>query len=144
MNLAVYQMFRFPVEYSERSSCRRIALRLVTAVRALNEFVGARVGRFDLCPPLLRGSSPTAWWFLRCRPEGARVEVHLQADRSEASFAAIGISPSELRKLPREERQAILAATSALAEEVYRDDKDLTGFVAFSEEIDDDSGNSGI
>lgn len=77
-------------------------------------------------------------------PEGARVEVHLQADRSEASFAAIGISPSELRKLPREERQAILAATSALAEEVYRDDKDLTGFVAFSEEIDDDSGNSGI
>jgi hypothetical protein len=69
-------------------------------------------------------------------PEGARVEIHLQADQPPASSH---MTPSELRKLPREQRQAILAAAAAFAEEVYRDDKDLTGFDAFSEELDDDS-----
>jgi hypothetical protein len=72
-------------------------------------------------------------------PEGARVKIYVQADRPEASPAALRMTPGELRKLPREERQAIFAATAALAEEVYREDKDLTGFAAFSEEIDDDS-----
>jgi hypothetical protein len=44
------------------------------------------------------------------------------------------------RKLPRAERQAILAAAAALAEEDYRSDKDITGFDAFSEEeLDDDT-----
>ena len=41
--------------------------------------------------------------------------------------------------MPREERQAILAAAAAMAEPDYRDDKELTGFDAFSEEeLDDD------
>jgi hypothetical protein len=40
--------------------------------------------------------------------------------------------------MPRKERQAILAAAALLAEQDYRDDKDLTGFDAFSEEVDDD------
>jgi len=40
-----------------------------------------------------------------------------------------------LRKLPREERQAVLAAAAALAEADYREDKELTGFAAFSEEV---------
>ncbi len=41
--------------------------------------------------------------------------------------------------MPREQRQAVLAAAAALAEQDYGDDKKLIGFVAFSEEaIDDD------
>ncbi len=46
----------------------------------------------------------------------------------------VDISPSELRRLPRAERQVILAAAAELAEADYRDDKELTGFDAFSEE----------
>ena len=43
--------------------------------------------------------------------------------------------------MPRPERQAVLAAAAALAEKDYRDDKELTGFDAFSqEEVDDDEG----
>src|SRR5205823_5261463 len=49
-------------------------------------------------------------------PEGARVEIHLQADRPEASTAAVPLTPSELRKLPRKERDAILTEAVALAE----------------------------
>ena len=49
-------------------------------------------------------------------------------------------TPGELRRMPRDERQAVLAAAAALAEEDYRDDKELTGFDAFSaEEADDDA-----
>jgi hypothetical protein len=65
-------------------------------------------------------------------PEGARVEIHLLAARPEAAPARI--TPGELRKLPREERQTILATAAQLAEQYYRDDKELTGFDAFSEE----------
>ncbi len=41
--------------------------------------------------------------------------------------------------MPREARQAALAAAAVLAEEDYRNDKQLTGFDAFGEEeVDDD------
>jgi hypothetical protein len=41
--------------------------------------------------------------------------------------------------MPREQRQAILAAAADLAEQDYREDSELTGFDAFSEEnLDDD------
>ena len=46
----------------------------------------------------------------------------------------------ELRKRPRAERQAILAAAAALAENDYLSDKDLTDFNAFrEEELDGDT-----
>ena len=45
--------------------------------------------------------------------------------------------------MPREDRQAILATAAAMAEQDYRDDKELTGFDAFSEEeLDDDESGS--
>ena len=43
-------------------------------------------------------------------------------------------SPVELRKLPREVQERILAASAELAEEEYRSNKDLTDFEAFAEE----------
>jgi len=61
-------------------------------------------------------------------PEGAAVEIRLQNASPEA-----GLTPAELRRMPREQRQAILAA-AALAEHDYSFDKELTGFEAFSEE----------
>src|SRR5437867_2299511 len=77
-------------------------------------------------------------------PEGARVEIHLQSARPEVSpGAAVYVTPGELRKMPREERQAILAAAAEMAEQDYRDDKELTGFDAFSEEeLDVDESDS--
>ena len=63
-------------------------------------------------------------------PEGVRVEIHVPEPASEASR----LSPSELRKLPREQLDAILAKAAALAEWDYRNDKELTGFDAFSEQ----------
>lgn len=39
----------------------------------------------------------------------------------------------ELRAMPREERDAILAAAAALAEDAYRTDVELTAFDAFGE-----------
>ncbi len=48
------------------------------------------------------------------------------------------LTPAELRRMPREQRQAILAAAAVMAEEDYRSDKELTGFEAFSEEERDD------
>jgi mRNA interferase MazF len=69
-------------------------------------------------------------------PDGARVE--LQINPSPAAPLA-PYTQGELRKLPRQERQAILALAAALAEEDYRDDKELTGFDAFSEEEVDDA-----
>ena len=77
-------------------------------------------------------------------PEGAGVEVHLQS-AAPAVPASAGdcITPGELRKLPRHERQAILAAAAELAEQDYREDKELTGFDAFSEEeLDGDETDS--
>jgi hypothetical protein len=64
-------------------------------------------------------------------PEGAFVEVRVVGGPA-------GLTPGELRRLPREQRQAILAAAAELAEEDYRTDKELTGFEAFSEEERDD------
>lgn len=72
-------------------------------------------------------------------PEGARVEIHLQfAQPTVASAGAACPTTAELRKMPRTQRQAILAAAAELAEPDYRDDKELTGFDAFSEEERDD------
>ncbi len=43
-------------------------------------------------------------------------------------------SAAELRKLPADQRDAILEAAAALAEEIYRHDPSLTDFEAFGEE----------
>lgn len=72
-------------------------------------------------------------------PEGACVAIQLQSGQTESRpVATARVTPSELRKMPREQRQAILAAAAALAEEDYHTNKDLTGFEAFSEEEQDD------
>src|SRR6266851_4942683 len=97
-------------------------------------------------------------------PEGAFVEVRVVSgpievppelqeefdawDRASAgaleSFPAPGLTPAELRRMPREQRQAILAAAAERAEQDYLFDKELTGFEAFSEEEqDDDESDSG-
>jgi hypothetical protein len=89
-------------------------------------------------------------------PEGAQVEIRLQEGSAElpaeqidklaakvALVAATHLSPRELRTMPREQRQAILATAAELAEQDYRTDKELTGFEAFSEEeLNDDESNS--
>ncbi len=67
--------------------------------------------------------------------EGARVQIYVQ----EVASKSPRLSPSELRKLPPEQLDAILAKAAALAEWDYQNDKELTGFDAFSEECDDDS-----
>ena len=69
-------------------------------------------------------------------PDGTQVQILLPQDVAQA---APRWSATELRRLPRDQRQAILAAAAQMAEQDYRDDKDLTGFDAFSEELDDDS-----
>lgn len=75
-------------------------------------------------------------------PENAQVDVFLSAGTPEKTTATT--TPAELRELPREQRQAILATAALLAEEDYRTDKDLTGFDAFSEEeLDDDAADPG-
>ena len=43
-------------------------------------------------------------------------------------------SAAELRKLPADERTAILMNQAALAEDLYRRDRQLTDFEAFGEE----------
>jgi hypothetical protein len=71
-------------------------------------------------------------------PENAQVEIRLSEGAAEPGIAAVP-SPAELRRMPREQRRAILAAAAELAEEDYRTDRELTGFEAFSEEeLDDD------
>ena len=61
----------------------------------------------------------------------------------EAKVVVAKMPASELRQMPREQRQAILAAAAELAEEDYRTDKELTGFQAFSEEeLDDDESDA--
>jgi hypothetical protein len=68
-------------------------------------------------------------------PEGAQVEIQLRTALPEVPLgAAVGSSPSELRKMSREQRQAILAAAAEMAEDDYHSDKELTSFDAFSEE----------
>jgi hypothetical protein len=72
-------------------------------------------------------------------PDGAFVEIQLKSTGSEIPpSGGSHVSPSELRKMPREQRQAILAAAAERAEQDYRSDKELTGFDAFSEEEQDD------
>jgi len=95
-------------------------------------------------------------------PEGAFVEVtvirgpievppELQQefdawDRASAqaleAVSAAGLTPAELRRMPSEQRQAILAAAAERAEQDYHSDKELTGFEAFSEEERDDESDS--
>ena len=43
-------------------------------------------------------------------------------------------TPTELRKLPRAERNAILAQAAAQAEHEYRTNRELTDFEAFGED----------
>lgn len=70
-------------------------------------------------------------------PEDAHVEIRL--NETPAAVPATRLTPAELRKMPREQRQAILAAAAEMAEQDYRCDKELTDFEAFSEEeLDDD------
>jgi hypothetical protein len=77
-------------------------------------------------------------------PEGARVEIRLQSAQPEAEpIAPARFAPGELRGMPREQRQAILAAAAELAEQDYHSDKELTGFEAFSEEERDDDESDG-
>ena len=56
---------------------------------------------------------------------------------------AAGLTPAALRRMPREQRQAILAAAAELAEQDYHSDKELTGFEAFSEEELDEESDPG-
>jgi hypothetical protein len=91
-------------------------------------------------------------------PEGAWVELQIVTDavplvspELQAEFGAWDrasavapqrverLTPAEIRRLPREQRQQLLAAAAEAAEQDYRTDKELTGFDAFSEEeLDDD------
>jgi hypothetical protein len=72
-------------------------------------------------------------------PEGTKVEVCVKAETPSMAATATCLSAGDLLKLPREQRRAILAAGAASAEELYRTEKELMGFDAFSEELDDDS-----
>ena len=68
-------------------------------------------------------------------PEGAQVEIRLsELPAEKAPVKASRPTPTELRKMPREQRQVILAAAAEMAEDDYNSDKELTGFEAFSEE----------
>jgi hypothetical protein len=68
-------------------------------------------------------------------PEGAQVEIRLSELPGGGTPApAARLTPAELRRMPREQRQVILAAAAEMAEHDYRTDKELTGFEAFSEE----------
>lgn len=73
-------------------------------------------------------------------PEGHYVEILLKSNQSDVPpCVARPLTPGELRKMPREQRQAILAEAAAKAEHDYRSDPELTGFDAFSEEELDDT-----
>jgi hypothetical protein len=77
-------------------------------------------------------------------PEGAQVEIRLSESPIERVPVPVGrLTPAELRRMPREQRQVILAAAAEMAEQDYRSDKELTGFEAFSEEErNDDESDS--
>jgi hypothetical protein len=56
-------------------------------------------------------------------PEGAKVEIRLSEVSTDASATAKGgpilgvqLTPAELRRMPREQRQAFLAAAAQMAE----------------------------
>lgn len=97
-------------------------------------------------------------------PEGAKVEIRLNAEPTNVaperkddlsanhrgsgctgirtkgeSRAVARLTPGELRKMPREQRQTILAAAAQLTEQDYHADQELTGFDALSEEQLDDN-----
>jgi hypothetical protein len=99
-------------------------------------------------------------------PEGAPVEIRLNggptdapAERKESAAGqqasrcsgrlppggepvpAARLTPAELRRMPREQRQAILAAAAELAKQDYHSDTERTGFEAFSEEERDDDAS---
>jgi hypothetical protein len=70
-------------------------------------------------------------------PEDAHIEI--RQSETPPTVPASRLTPTELRRMPREQRQVILAAAAEAAEQDYRPDKELTGFEAFSEEeLDDD------
>jgi hypothetical protein len=71
-------------------------------------------------------------------PEGAHVEVSINA-AANAAVPQQTLTLDELLKLPREQRREILAAGAPAAEELYRTNKELMGWGAVSEELDDDS-----
>ncbi|GEM_PF-1455781 len=73
-------------------------------------------------------------------PDGAEVEIYMKPSPPDVSpVVAAGLTTSELRRMPRELRQAVLAAAAEMAEQDYRVDKELTGFDAYrEEELDDD------
>jgi hypothetical protein len=51
--------------------------------------------------------------------------------------------PSEIRKLPPDERDALMRAAAAQAEQDYRDDRELTSFEAFGkDDLHGDSANT--
>jgi hypothetical protein len=77
-------------------------------------------------------------------PEGASVEIRVQSAGPEGEPGATSrMRPAELRRMPREQRQRVLAAAAEMAEEDYRSDKELTGFEAFrEEELDDDEADA--
>ena len=73
-------------------------------------------------------------------PEGAQVEIRVS---DAAAPAPAPLTPAELRRMPREQRQAVLAAAAEMAEDDYRTDRELTGFEAFSEEeLNDDESDA--
>jgi hypothetical protein len=71
-------------------------------------------------------------------PEGTQVEFLVKSESSTDSAPEKYLTAAELLKLPPEQRDVYLALAAADAEELYRNDKELTGFDAFSEELDDD------
>ncbi len=73
-------------------------------------------------------------------PEGTHVDVVVKPQPPTAPTPEKYLTATELLKLPRKQRDAYLAAGAADAEELYRTDKDLMGWDAFSEELDDDAG----
>lgn len=53
---------------------------------------------------------------------------------SDSSLLQKNWTASELRKLPAQQRDVILAAAAALAEDLYRNNPELTDFEAFGED----------
>jgi hypothetical protein len=72
-------------------------------------------------------------------PEGTQVEVVVKSEPPILPASEKYLTAAELLKLPREQRDAYLAAGAKDAEELYRTNKELMGWDAFSEELDDDS-----
>jgi hypothetical protein len=71
-------------------------------------------------------------------PDGTLVEISFSSSQTCVEESTPRMTAREIRRLPREKRHEILAAAATLAEADYRDDRELTGFAAFSEEHFDD------